>query len=84
MNAAGSLLLGGFVALGASQWRIAPEVQAFVAIGAFTTVSTFALDTAYLAGQHRRLLAGAYVALSVTLSLAGAALGYYLVRAAFA
>lgn len=84
VNAAGSLLLGGFVALGASQWRIAPEVQAFVAIGAFTTVSTFALDTAYLAGQHRRLLAGAYVALSVTLSLAGAALGYYLVRAAFA
>ena len=87
VNAAGSLLLGAFVALGASQWRVAPEVQAFVAIGvlgAFTTVSTFASDTAYLAGQHRRLLAGAYVGLSVTLSLAGAALGYYLVRAGFA
>ncbi len=87
VNAGGSLLLGAFVALGASHWRIAPEVQAFVAIGvlgAFTTVSTFALDTAYLAGQHRRLLAGVYVALSVTLSLAGAALGYCLTRAAFA
>ena len=87
VNAGGSLLLGAMVALGASQWRIAPEVQAFVAIGvlgAFTTVSTFALDTAYLAGQHRRLLAGAYVTLSVTLSLAGAAMGYYLARTAFA
>lgn len=87
VNAAGSLLLGAFVALAASQWRVAPEVRAFVAIGvlgAFTTVSTFALDTAYLAGQHRRLLAGAYVVLSVTLSLAGAALGYYLARTVFA
>ncbi len=87
VNAAGSLLLGAFVALGASQWRMAPEVQAFVAIGvlgAFTTVSTFALDTAYLAGQHRRLLAGVYVVLSVVLSLAGAAMGYYLARTAFA
>ena len=87
VNATGSLLLGAFIALGASQWRIAPDVQAFVAIGvlgAFTTVSTFALDTAYLAGQHRRLLAGAYVVLSVALSLAGAAMGYYLARAAFA
>ena len=86
VNAAGSLLLGAFVALGASQWKVAPEVQAFVAVGvlgAFTTVSTFALDTAYLAGQRRRLLAGAYVVLSVALSLAGAALGYYLLRAAF-
>ena len=86
VNAAGSLLLGAFVALGASQWKVAPEVQAFVAVGvlgAFTTVSTFALDTAYLAGQRRRLLAGAYVVLSVALSLAGAAVGYYLTRAAF-
>ncbi len=86
VNVAGSLLLGAFLALGAGQWRIAPEIQAFVAIGvlgAFTTVSTFALDTAYLAGQHRRLLAGAYVMLSVTLSLAGAALGYYLGLTAF-
>jgi CrcB protein len=87
VNAAGSLLLGAFVALGASHWRIAPEVQAFVAVGvlgAFTTVSTFVLDTAYLAGQQRLLLAGAYVVVSVALSLAGAALGYYLVRATFA
>jgi CrcB protein len=86
VNAAGSLLLGAFVASGASLWRVAPEAQAFVAVGvlgAFTTVSTFALDTATLAGQHRHLRAGAYVVLSLALSLAGAALGYYLVRAAF-
>lgn len=87
VNAGGSLLLGIFVALSASHWQIAPEVQAFVAagvLGAFTTVSTFALDTAYLAGRHRRLLAGVYVIMSLALSLAGAALGYYLTRAAFA
>ncbi len=86
VNAAGSLLLGAFVALGASHWQAALEVQAFVAVGvlgAFTTVSTFALDTATLASQHQRLLAGAYVVLSVALSLAGAALGYYLVQAVF-
>jgi CrcB protein len=87
VNAGGSLLLGAFVALGAGPWRIPPEVQAFVAIGVlggFTTVSTFALDTAYLSGRHQRLLAGAYVILSLSLSLAGATLGYYLARAAFA
>ena len=84
VNAGGSLLLGVFAAFATSQWRIAPEVQAFLAVGvlgAFTTVSTFALDTAKLAGQHRHLRAGTYVVLSVALSLAGAALGYYLVRA---
>ena len=62
VNAGGSLLIGAFIALGDSHWRIAPEVQAFVAIGllgAFTTVSTFALDTAFLVGRRRRLLAGA-------------------------
>ena len=87
VNAAGSLLLGAFIALGAGHWRIAPEVQAFVAIGvlgAFTTVSTFALDTAYLAGRRQRLLAGVYVVLSLSLSLMGAALGYYLLLTAFA
>jgi CrcB protein len=87
VNAAGSLLLGVFVALGASRWQIPPEVQAFAAVGvlgAFTTVSTFALDTATLAGRHRRLLAVVYVILSLALSLAGAALGYYLTRAAIA
>ena len=87
VNAAGSLLLGAFVALGATAWQVPPEVQAFVAVGvlgAFTTVSTFALDTAYLAGRHRRLAAGVYVLASVVLSLSGAALGYYLARTAFA
>jgi len=87
VNAGGSLLIGAFIALGNSHWRIAPEVQAFVAIGllgAFTTVSTFALDTAFLAGRRRRWLAGAYVVISLALSLAGAAMGYYLTRAAFA
>jgi fluoride ion exporter CrcB/FEX len=42
------------------------------------------LDTAFLAGRRRRLLAGAYVVISLALSLAGAAMGYYLTRAAFA
>ena len=63
------------------------EVQLFVAVGvlgAFTTVSTFAMDTAYLAGRHQRRAAAVYVVVSVVLSLAGAALGYYLVRTAFA
>jgi CrcB protein len=87
VNAAGSLLLGAFVALGATAWQVPGGVQAFVAVGvlgAFTTVSTFALDTAYLAGRHRRLAAGVYVLASVVLSLSGAALGYYLARTAFA
>jgi len=87
VNAVGSLLLGAFVALGATAWQMPREVQAFVAVGvlgAFTTVSTFAMDTAYLAGRHQRGLAAIYIALSVALSLAGAALGYYLAQTAFA
>ena len=85
VNASGSLLLGVFVALGASQWRIPPELHAFIALGVlggFTTVSTFALDTVTLAGRHRRLMTGGYVVFSLALSLGGAALGYYLARAA--
>ena len=87
VNAAGALLLGAFVGLGATAWQVPREVQVFVAVGvlgAFTTVSTFAMDTAYLVGRHRRLAAGVYVLVSVALSLAGAALGYYLARTAFA
>lgn len=87
VNAAGALLLGAFAGLGASAWQVPREAQLFVAVGvlgAFTTVSTFAMDTAYLAGRHQRRAAAVYVVVSVVLSLAGAALGYYLVRTAFA
>ncbi len=53
-------------------------------LGACTTFSTFAMDTAYLAGQHRPVAVAIYVLASVALSLAGAFAGYHLVYAALA
>ncbi len=53
-------------------------------LGACTTFSTVAMDTAYLAGQHRPVAVAIYVLASVALSLAGAFAGYHLAYAALA
>lgn len=74
VNVAGSIGMGFFIA-----WLVAREphtsvMRAFVAtgvLGGFTTFSTFALDAVTLWRDKSLSVAGAYVAASVILSLAG-------------
>jgi CrcB protein len=59
------------------------EFRAFFAVGvlgAFTTFSSFALDVSVLTERSNLLAAGAYIALSVVLSIAGLFLGLWLMR----
>ena len=87
VNAAGSFLMGALAAAGEAAWTPAPELRAALAaglLGGFTTFSAFALDTALLARQGAWLAAGAYVAASVVLSLAGLAAGLRAARWALA
>lgn len=77
VNASGSLLLGlVFVAL--ERGSLAPEFQALLAVGllgSFTTFSTFSVESLRLLQDGHAGRAAAYVAGSVVLSLAFAALG---------
>ncbi|MEK7266600.1 MAG: fluoride efflux transporter CrcB [Pseudomonadota bacterium] len=74
VNVVGSALMGLFIA-----WLVAKEphnaaMRVFVAtgiLGGFTTFSTFALDAMTLYREKTLTLAGAYVAASVILSIAG-------------
>lgn len=84
VNVIGSCLLGALFGLSSTVWPLPAAVQAFVMVGllgAFTTVSTFAMDTAYLAGRRAFAAAAIYVGVSVILSIAGLALGLTLARA---
>ncbi len=56
VNVFGSFLAGLLLALTSTVWPAPLELRLFLGLGilgAFTTFSTFAMDTAYLAGQHR-------------------------------
>ena len=74
VNVIGSAAMGMFIA-----WLVAKEphdnaMRAFIAtgvLGGFTTFSTFALDAVTLFREKTLSLAGAYVAASVILSIAG-------------
>ena len=87
LGALGSFLAGLLLALTSTVWPAPLELRLFLGVGilgAFTTFSTFAMDTAYLAGQHRPVAVAIYVLASVALSLAGAFAGYHLAYAALA
>lgn len=78
INVSGSLLLGGILAAAAS----GPAPVELVAVagtgfaGAFTTFSTFALETLTLLEQRARRLALLNVVLSVVVGLAAATAGW--------
>lgn len=83
VNVLGSLLLGVLLALQAEarspSWVLTLLGTGFC--GAFTTFSTFGLDTVRLLEQGRASLALRYVAASVVVSLGAAALGWTAVSA---
>lgn len=83
VNVLGSFLMGLLVELSALAWSPSPELRAMIAVGflgAFTTFSAFSLDAVLLLQRGQIFSAGAYVALSVCLSVGGFVLALYLVR----
>jgi CrcB protein len=83
VNVVGSFVMGVLVEVSAQNWTPAPEVRAFFMIGllgAFTTFSAFSSDVIALYTRGAVLAAGAYVALSLVLTIGGLALGIAVAR----
>lgn len=78
VNLTGAFVLGLIAGLAQELGARAPEAEAFLTaglLGGFTTVSTFALDVAFLYDRGQTARAVVYVAVSVSLSIAALAVG---------
>ena len=78
VNVSGSLAMGVLYVMFFERYDVAPEWRAALVVGflgAFTTFSTFSMDTLLLVQQGEHAKAGANVVLSVVLCLAGCWLG---------
>lgn len=83
VNVVGSFALGVLIELMALVWSPAPELRAFLVLGvlgAFTTFSTFSMDTILLTERGAALQAALYVGASVVLSILGLFAGMRLCR----
>lgn len=83
VNVLGSFLMGLLVELIALKLDLPQPMQAFLTVGflgGFTTFSTFSMEVVLLMERQTLVLALAYVALSVTLTVAAFGLGLMLVR----
>ena len=83
VNVAGSAAMGALYVALSERHGVAPEWRFAVAtgfLGAFTTFSTFSMDTLLLIHQGDHLKAGVNVLASVALCLAGCWLGMAAVR----
>jgi CrcB protein len=84
VNVSGCFLIGLLAGLSDSRQLFGPDVRVFLLIGVlggFTTFSSFAYETLALARDAEFFRALANIGAQVVLSLAGAWLGYALVRA---
>ena len=82
-NVAGSFVMGCLVEVMALKWSVGTELRAFMTVGilgAFTTFSTFSLDTVLLLERGAYLSAMFYVVASVALSVGGLVAGLALFR----
>lgn len=83
VNVAGSLMMGVMAALLATSSLVSDPVRGFVMIGflgALTTFSSFALDAHSFFQRGELLAGGAYLFLSVGLSVAGFYAAFLVVR----
>jgi len=85
VNIVGSVLMGVFVVAAANKGltHFGPFVMTGV-LGGFTTFSAFSLEAVTLMERGQIAAAGAYVALSVGLSIGGLMLGLWIARGIFA
>ena len=83
-NVSGSFLMGFLIVWLTMREPIAPALRAFLAVGvlgAFTTFSTFSLDTVMLFRDKAYMAASGYLIGSVALSIAGLLLGLVIAKA---
>ena len=83
INVSGSLVLGALLALIIERWRPSEYVRPFAAtgfLGAYTTWSTFMVDTDNLARAGHVAMAAAYVAASLAAGLTAVYMGMMAVR----
>ena len=83
VNVAGSFAMGWLFALFAGRMDVSPELRLLLTtglLGAFTTFSTFSMETLVLLQAGRWLAGAANVLLSVALCLGAAWLGTLFVR----
>ncbi|PIW29941.1 MAG: fluoride efflux transporter CrcB [Rhodospirillales bacterium CG15_BIG_FIL_POST_REV_8_21_14_020_66_15] len=83
VNLVGSFVLGALVEISALHWSPTPEMRAFLVVGmlgAFTTFSTFSLDSYTLIDRGQITAAAAYVGGSVVLCILGFWAGIALLR----
>jgi CrcB protein len=85
VNIIGSFLMGLFVVTAAQKGlaHFSPLVMTGL-LGGFTTFSAFSLEAVTLMERGQIALAGAYVALSVVLSIGGLMLGLWIARGVLA
>ena len=83
VNIIGSFILGVLVEIMALSWSPNPEVRAFIVVGilgAFTTFSTFSLDTVALIERGAFLVTLVYIGASVIICVSGFFAGMHLIR----
>lgn len=83
VNLIGSFVLGALIEVSALHWSPSPEVRAFLVVGmlgAFTTFSTFSLDSYTLIERGQFGAVAAYIAGSVILGVLGLWAGMSLFR----
>lgn len=85
VNVIGSFLMGIFVVAAAHKGlnHLSPFVMTGI-LGGFTTFSAFSLEAVTLMERGQIAAAGAYVALSVVLSIGGLMIGLWIARGVFA
>ncbi|WP_298858245.1 fluoride efflux transporter CrcB [uncultured Sulfitobacter sp.] len=85
VNVIGSFLMGVFVVAAAQKGltHLGPFVMTGI-LGGFTTFSAFSLEAVTLIERGQIAAAGAYVGLSVALSIGGLMLGLWIARGVFA
>ena len=84
VNLIGSFALGALIEISALAWSPSEEMRAFLAagvLGAFTTFSTFSMDTVVLWERGEFVGAGIYVVCSVALGVCGLIAGMSVFRA---
>ncbi|MCB1556115.1 MAG: fluoride efflux transporter CrcB [Alphaproteobacteria bacterium] len=82
-NVLGSFMMGVFISGFAHLYDPPQAVRAFLTVGllgAFTTFSTFSMDTVLLIERGQYLAAGIYAGASVLLGVSGLLAGMFLVR----
>lgn len=83
VNVSGSLVMGLLVGAFALFWDAPQALRAFLTVGllgAFTTFSTFSMDSVLMLQKGQIVEAVSYILASVLLSIGGMALGLLLVR----